>query len=67
MKIHKTTPMTCVLFCILYFNEKLIQKFRYKAQAWQVTRDPFLSLLLEKKGLALQSTSPVALARVEGA
>lgn len=55
--------MTCVLFYILYFNKKLI----LKAQAWQVTRDSFLSLLLEKKGLALQSPSPMALARVEGA
>lgn len=63
MKIHKTTPMTCVLFYILYFKKKLI----LKAQAWQVTRDSFLSLLLEKKGLALQSPSPMALARVEGA
>lgn len=58
MKIHKTTPMTCVLFCTLYFNKKLIRKkFRCKAQAWQVTKDSFLSLLLEK-GLALQSPFP---------
>ena len=32
LKIHKTTPVTCVLFCILYFNKKLIQKFIYKAK-----------------------------------